>query len=753
MSAINPGLAAPSLRRLPFTIRLAPQFVNRLLSRRQLSASSPDGAHGLLFGIADENLVVVQAFRSFAALGERDAPESELFKGLLASVHNDPEVSPLELVGWYAVRTNGGLLQNDIEFHNLHFQRPNELALILKPEGETCALMELYCRSADSMLSSEGHRWGAVRQTLGSPLVGPVEVAMRSKVQDDFFLRTYQASREEEEEEGAPGWKNIIQSNTKRALGWLAEGRKERTPQNAGASQPLSQPVKPPALREQIPSNLSANSASRQLSGAAREHGQSPPLPAARKGSTNLPAPQREKGAAASLQSIHAGAPPGVPALIPEAPRRRSIPWISSVLVFATAAGLTFGLVYSYGLSSGNYMPGFLKSFFPAPGLGLRLESQGDRLLLSWNRHHPAVRNSKGGLLQIDDGPKHRQVVLDATQVLNGSVLYRPISDDVTFRLEVESIQDGKVSETMRVLDAAKPGTLDVSTPSAVTAAPPADRTVAPAGQPDGGMAGRTAAGQVPYTRIPASTTVVSRRAGGATANGPVVNAPPPARSGTSAGNTQTAPPPHVPLNMPVKKAETPGQVNFDVLPGTPAPAENGGPTASANSGATSNPTATTTETARNAPPLEANVTPAPVTGKQNPEKQIQGKPSAEKQKPLSASSSEPLPNTAALKTQPPQSAIVNYRPPRPLRQVVPNTSPLSPAILAGAGRVEVVLKVDATGHVTEAHIVNGAKKVNPLVAGVSVLAAKQWIFQPATLSGRPVPSEHSVVFQFQTPR
>jgi outer membrane biosynthesis protein TonB len=65
-------------------------------------------------------------------------------------------------------------------------------------------------------------------------------------------------------------------------------------------------------------------------------------------------------------------------------------------------------------------------------------------------------------------------------------------------------------------------------------------------------------------------------------------------------------------------------------------------------------------------------------------------------------------------------------------------------------GRVEVIVKVDETGHVVDARFANGTKKINPSVANASILAAKQWTFTPAALNGKPVPSEHSIVFQFQ---
>ena len=84
---------------------------------------------------------------------------------------------------------------------------------------------------------------------------------------------------------------------------------------------------------------------------------------------------------------------------------------------------------------------------------------------------------------------------------------------------------------------------------------------------------------------------------------------------------------------------------------------------------------------------------------------------------------------------------------------MLPNTTMLAPGALAMAGRVEVIVKVDEKGHVTNARIANEAKRANPSLVSAAIFAAKQWVFEPAALNGKPVPSEHSIVFQFQPSR
>lgn len=101
--------------------------------------------------------------------------------------------------------------------------------------------------------------------------------------------------------------------------------------------------------------------------------------------------------------------------------------------------------------------PGFLRAFLPSAGLGLRVEVQGDRLLINWDRRSPLIRSALDGVLRIEDGEQRRALYLDSSQVAAGSILYKPASGDVTFRLEVQSEQGARMVESVRVLDSLKP--------------------------------------------------------------------------------------------------------------------------------------------------------------------------------------------------------------------------------------------------------------------------------------------------------
>src|SRR5581483_10772050 len=138
-------------------------------------------------------------------------------------------------------------------------------------------------------------------------------------------------------------------------------------------------------------------------------------------------------------------------------------------------------VLFLNGVNSGN-SGSIWRTILPDTGLNLRVEGQGDRVLLSWNRRNSVVRSASGAVLHIDDGAQHRDVRLDAAQTANGAVLYRPNSDDVSFRLQVRS-QDGKtVAENLRVLDSAshesKPVDLTAGNVPSSSAAPPASAPV-----------------------------------------------------------------------------------------------------------------------------------------------------------------------------------------------------------------------------------------------------------------------------------
>jgi hypothetical protein len=126
-----------------------------------------------------------------------------------------------------------------------------------------------------------------------------------------------------------------------------------------------------------------------------------------------------------------------------------------------------------------------------APALALQVERRGADLRVSWNRNSRTVTQATGAELSIQDGEGQQQKLhLDLEQLRNGSVLYTPANNTVRFRLEVPTPGDGKTSETVLALTAARPdaeAALPLATPLATGPSPQSD--VAAANSPTTGAA------------------------------------------------------------------------------------------------------------------------------------------------------------------------------------------------------------------------------------------------------------------------
>ena len=103
--------------------------------------------------------------------------------------------------------------------------------------------------------------------------------------------------------------------------------------------------------------------------------------------------------------------------------------------------------------------PGFLKhGSIPvgsdsASSISLRVERTGTDILLTWNRDSASIRNASRAVLYIFDGDRHENYDMDLGQLRNGSIVYSPITADVSFRMDVT--RQGKstpVSESVRFL-------------------------------------------------------------------------------------------------------------------------------------------------------------------------------------------------------------------------------------------------------------------------------------------------------------
>jgi TonB family protein len=96
----------------------------------------------------------------------------------------------------------------------------------------------------------------------------------------------------------------------------------------------------------------------------------------------------------------------------------------------------------------------------------------------------------------------------------------------------------------------------------------------------------------------------------------------------------------------------------------------------------------------------------------------------------------------------PPDAKMVTFIGPKVLLQVMPNIRNISSSSVGDVTRVEVEVVVDTNGRVSSARLLS--PNVKGQLASAALSAARQWTFQPATLRGLRVESNHAIVFEFR---
>ncbi|HZS57478.1 MAG TPA: hypothetical protein VFA65_23970 [Bryobacteraceae bacterium] len=629
-------------------VRLMPQLVNRLCARLETARSVPDGVSGLLFGTSQDDIIVVHAFRSLmdSEIAAIEAGELRLDDAVLALARTAETDPALAALGVLGWYA-------------------------FRPVG---GLQE-----ADISFHNRQFAW----------MSDVVLIARRSDpgyLIFEFYARAREGLLTEEEHR----W-----GASRLAIGQAVSGEVEITLRTqtegnaASAARAQSAQSEDLEIEPRVPRHL----------GDLWEHGQSRPAPNER--------PPRSK-ASRSKPLIRAGELPGMLAPLIQS-KRGNVPWFSSAILFAVFAGLTFAVLVLRGLPSGN-SGSFWQAILPDTGLNMRVEGQGDRVLLSWNRRNAVVRAAAGAILHIDDGSQHRDVRLDASQAANGAVLYRPNSDDVSFRLEVKS-QDGKtVAENLRVLDStSRNQPLDVTAQNAS-----GNNTAKPK---------NTAPIETSHVWQPIPTAKIA-----------VNSLAPPRETPILRNPVQSIP------KFDLSRLTTPVLPASSATPATIPPAA-----AAQNSPPPPSPQPKITEQ------TQSTSAPQNSTGDQpaGPVSQVPSKLPTE----TTPRTQQPTTNTAVPsgETNPVQSTLVQrYRPPKPIRQVLPDISILPRSLVASSPQIDVVVSVDEKGHVTRAQAQpqSGRKPAHAMVIAAET-AAKNWVFEPALLDGRPVPSEHSIIFQF----
>jgi len=220
----NESSPAPNLRRLPFLVRLAPQFLNSLCALLPGSNGGSERLDGVLFGIVETEFSVLRFGRLFPP--DLDTESQSSFETFLAESKKDPQIAALSPLGWFSVRNLSGLHTDDIAFHGSKFGKSNDIVLIAKVEPASELTLEIYCRTSDGSFSHDKHRSGSIRISTASPVNLPIEVPIDGKMRGGAVLGNGQTV-EEVDEISPAGWKDAFTGKTKKALNFFQSVKPE----------------------------------------------------------------------------------------------------------------------------------------------------------------------------------------------------------------------------------------------------------------------------------------------------------------------------------------------------------------------------------------------------------------------------------------------------------------------------------------------------------------------------------------------
>ncbi len=179
--------------------------------------------------------------------------------------------------------------------------------------------------------------------------------------------------------------------------------------------------------------------------------------------------------------------PPETPQAAPESSKRRkSLQWeiVAAGLMIVAALGL---LWWQYRGDSGEGEAA-RTAVARVATLGLAVQPGEGGWRITWDPNSPAARDAMRGALNVAEVDSHERIPLDAAQIRAGVATYRPIGDDIAFRLELVLPDNSLSSETYRVL--LKPAETVAATrpvPKQSPMPPPAKPEAKPEAPPEAG--------------------------------------------------------------------------------------------------------------------------------------------------------------------------------------------------------------------------------------------------------------------------
>jgi hypothetical protein len=228
---------------------------------------------------------------------------------------------------------------------------------------------------------------------------------------------------------------------TAREEGVFSEGEPDTFPfrrkeMGGGSGRPARPPRAPAAAEEPMPPRRSPVSPRISTTPpVVTQFEEEPPI-----------SPPRSVPAQLSLDEA-AGDPP--PELSGEpAPSRFRSGWIWIPLSFIF---LLLGVVLGFQIAISFRTAKPVDALNDPYSMDLKAAKTGESLHLKWNPDAPAVLRAQRGVLAINDGDSTRSVELTKEDLARGSVLYRNVSNQIRFRLEVFPRESNAVSETLEL--------------------------------------------------------------------------------------------------------------------------------------------------------------------------------------------------------------------------------------------------------------------------------------------------------------
>jgi hypothetical protein len=125
--------------------------------------------------------------------------------------------------------------------------------------------------------------------------------------------------------------------------------------------------------------------------------------------------------------------------------------WTFAIVILVAVASFCAALfIYRPQNRVGN--AGAAVSTLPDVRTSLRAERQGEDLKIMWDLNSPEVAGATSGVLDIDDGGATRRIPMTADQVRFGSLLYTPVSEQVSVRLTALKDNQSTRQESVLVL-------------------------------------------------------------------------------------------------------------------------------------------------------------------------------------------------------------------------------------------------------------------------------------------------------------